>query len=113
MVAVGLGRHGLGFLASDEQVAELAVNAGGVVALSEPVAAVMFVGDGIFLGLLALGTMVASTGLGGAVAVALMLWTPLGDSVQGIWWAIAVMLLVRGLVLLAGYRRSATTAVRS
>jgi putative MATE family efflux protein len=113
MVAVGLGRHALGLLASDDLVAELAVTAGGVVALSEPVAAVLFVGDGIFLGLLALGTMVASTGLGGAVAVALMLWTPVGDSVQGIWWAIAVMLLVRGLVLLASYRRSATTAVRS
>lgn len=113
MVAVGLGRHGLGLLASDESVAELAVSAGGVVALSEPVAAVLFVGDGIFLGLLALGTMVASTGLGGVVAVVLMLWTPLGESVEGIWWAIAVMLLVRGLVLLAGYRRSATTAVRS
>jgi putative MATE family efflux protein len=113
MVAVGLGRHGLALLASDESVAELAVSAGGVVALSEPVAAVLFVGDGIFLGLLALGTMVASTGLGGVVAVGLMLWTPLGESVEGIWWAIAVMLLVRGLVLLAGYRRSATTAVRS
>jgi putative MATE family efflux protein len=113
MVAVGLGRHGLALLASDESVAELAVSAGGVVALSEPVAAVLFVGDGIFLGLLALGTMVASTGLGGVFAVVLMLWTPLGESVEGIWWAIAVMLLVRGLVLLAGYRRSATTAVRS
>lgn len=113
MVAVGLGRYGLGLLASDELVAELAVSAGGVVALSEPVAAVMFVGDGIFLGLLALGTMVASTGLGGFVAVALMLWTPLGESVEGIWWAIAAMLIVRGLVLLAGYRRSATTAVKS
>jgi carbon-monoxide dehydrogenase large subunit len=51
--------------------------------------------------------------LGGLVAVALMLWTPLGESVEGIWWAIAAMLLVRGVVLLAGYRRSATTAVRS
>jgi Na+-driven multidrug efflux pump len=110
---VGIGRFGLGLLASDELVAELAVSAGGVVALSEPVAAIMFVGDGIFLGVLALGTMVASTGLGGLVAVALMLWTPLGESVEGIWWAIAAMLLVRGVVLLAGYRRSATTAVRS
>jgi hypothetical protein len=45
--------------------------------------------------------------------VGLMLFTPLGDSVQGIWWALAVMLAVRALVLAAGYRKSALTAVRS
>jgi hypothetical protein len=77
------------------------------------VAAVLFVGDGIFLGLLALGTMVLSTGAGAVAAVGLMLFTPLGDSVQGIWWALAVMLAVRALVLAAGYRKSALTAVRS
>jgi MATE family multidrug resistance protein len=113
MVGVGVGRFGLEWLASDEVVADLAVSAGGVVALAEPVAAVLFVGDGIFLGLLALGTMVVSTGAGGVVAVGLLLLTPLGDSVVGIWWALAVMLAVRGLVLAAGYRRSALTAVRS
>lgn len=110
---VGLGRHGLGILASDDRVAALAVRAGGVVALAEPVAALVFVGDGIFLGLLALGAMVASTALGGLVAVALMAWTPLGDTLDGIWWAIAAMLVVRGLVLAVGYRRAAATAVRS
>lgn len=113
LVVVGLGRFGLEYLASDEVVADLAVKAGGVVALSEPAAAVMFVGDGIFLGLLALGTMVVSTGAGGVVAVALMLLSPLGDTVTGIWWALAAFLLVRGLVLLFGYSRSAVTAVRS
>ena len=113
MVGVGVGRFGLEWLASDEVVADLAVGAGGVVALAEPVAAVLFVADGIFLGLLALGTMVVSTGAGGLVAVALMLWTPLGDSVEGIWWALVVMLVVRGLVLLAGYRRAALSAVRA
>lgn len=113
MVGVGVGRFGLEWLASDDVVADLAVSAGGVVALAEPVAAVLFVGDGIFLGLLALGTMVVSTGAGGVVAVALLLLSPLGDSVVGIWWALAVMLAVRGLVLAAGYRRSALTAVRS
>jgi putative MATE family efflux protein len=113
MVAVGFGRFGLQWLASDEVVADLAVSAGGVVALAEPVAAVLFVGDGIFLGLLALGAMVASTGSGGLVAIGLMLFTPFGDSVDGIWWALAVMLAVRGLVLAARYRTSALTAVRS
>lgn len=113
MVGVGVGRFGLEWLASDEVVADLAVSAGGVVAVVEPLAAVLFVGDGIFLGLLALGMMVASTGAGGVAAVGLMLLTPLGDSVDGIWWSLAVMLAVRGLVLAAGYRGSALTAVRS
>ena len=113
MAGVGVGRFGLAWLASDEVVGDLAVSAGGVVALAEPVAAVLFVGDGIFLGLLALGTMVLSTGAGAVAAVGLMLFTPLGNSVQGIWWALAVMLAVRALVLAAGYRRSALTAVRS
>jgi putative MATE family efflux protein len=113
MVGVGLGRFGLEWLASDVVVADLAVSAGGVVALAEPVAAVVFVGDGIFLGLLALGTMAVSTGAGAVVGVGLMLFSPLGESLDGIWWALAAMLAVRGLVLAAGYRRSAVTAVRS
>ncbi|MFZ0013641.1 MAG: MATE family efflux transporter, partial [Acidimicrobiia bacterium] len=113
MLAVGLGRYGLDWLASEQVVADLAVRAGGVVALSEPVAAVVFVADGIFLGLLALGMMVASTGAGAAVAVSLMLFTPLGSTIDGIWWSLAAMFLVRGLVFVAGYRRSALTAVRS
>lgn len=113
MLAVGLGRYGLEWLASEPMVARLAVSAAGVVALAEPLGAVLFVGDGIFLGLLALRMMVVSTGAGGLAAVGLMLFTPLGESVDGIWWALAAMLVVRGFVLLAGYRRSAVTAVRS
>ena len=113
MVGVAVGRFGLGAITSDAVVADLAIGAGGVVALIEPVAAVLFVADGIFLGLLALGTMVVSTGLGAVVAVGLMLATPLGDTVNGIWSALAVMLVVRGVVFLIGYRRSAETALKS
>jgi len=113
MIGVGLGRFGLDYLASDGTVGDLAVDAGGVVALMEPVSAVLFVADGIFLGLLALRVMVVSTGLGALAAVLLMVATPVGDTVSGIWWAIAVMMVVRGLVFLAGYRRAAETAVRS
>jgi Na+-driven multidrug efflux pump len=110
---VALGRHGLAWLASDDAVADIAVSAGGVVAAIEPVAAVLFVADGIFLGLLALGTMAVSTGAGAIVAIGLMLWTPFGDSVNGIWWAMALFLVVRGIVFAVGYRRAAVTAVRS
>lgn len=110
---VALGRLALGPLASDPRVADLALAAGGVVAVIEPVAAVLFVADGIFLGMLGLVTMVYSTGMGTLAGVALMLFTSLGESVTGIWWAIAVMLVVRGIVFVFGYRRSALIAVRS
>jgi putative MATE family efflux protein len=113
MVGVGVGRFGFDWLASDRNVADIAIEAGGVVAVTELVAAVVFVADGIFLGLLALGPMVVSTALGAVTAVVLMIGTSLGDTVVGIWWAIAVMLVVRGLVFVFYYRPASATAVRS
>ncbi len=110
---IGFGRFALPLLASDQVVADLAVEAGGVAAIMEPVGALVFVADGIFLGFLALGTMLISTGAGTLVAVVLMASTNLGESLTGIWWALAVMLVVRGFVFVVGYRRSAEIAVRS
>ena len=107
------GRYGLVFLASEPAVGDAAVEAAGVVAALEPVAAVLFVADGIFLGLLALGTMAISTGLAAVVGVWLMIATPLGESVPGIWWALGVFFVVRGVVFLVRYRASVETAVRS
>ena len=112
-VVVFVSRYGLGFLASEQAVADAAVEAGGVVAMLEPLAAILFAADGIFLGLLALGTMAVSTGIGAAVAVWLIMGTAMGDTVPGIWWALGVFFLLRGVVFLAGYRRSVETAVRS
>jgi putative MATE family efflux protein len=110
---VGVGRYGLRLLSSDDRVGELAVEAAGVAALLEPVAALVFVADGIFVGLLAIGTMALSTATGSIAAIALMAWSPLGESLTGIWWALGVFLFLRGLVFLAGYRRAVVTAVRS
>lgn len=112
-VFVGLGRYGLRLLASDDQVGDLAVQAAGVAALLEPIAALVFVADGIFVGLLAIGTMAVSTATGSIAAIALMEWSPLGDSLTGIWWALGVFLILRGVVFVAGYRRAVVTAVRS
>ena len=113
LVFVGFARYGLRFLASDDQVGDLAVQAAGVAALLEPVAAVVFVADGIFVGLLAIGTMAVSTALGATTAIALMQWSPLGESLLGIWVALGVFLVLRGIVFLAGYQRAVVTAVRS
>ena len=110
---IGFGRFLLPLLTSDQVVADLAVEAGGVAAIMEPVGALVFVGDGIFLGLLALRTMLVSTGAGTLAAVALMAFTGLGDTLTGIWWALAVMMVMRGVVFVAGYRRSTEIAVKS
>lgn len=107
------GRHLLALLATSDEVSTLTVDAGGIAALFQPVAALVFVADGIFLGLIALGAMVWSTGGGAAVAIGLMLLSPLGDDLTGIWWAIGALLIVRGLVFVFAYRPSAETAVKS
>lgn len=112
-VFVGVARYGLPLLTNDAGVGQMAVSAGGVAAIMEPVAATVFVADGIFLGFLALGTMVISTGLGAGVAIAMMTFTSFGDDLNGIWWALAVMMVVRGAVFAVGYRRSAEIAVSS
>ncbi|MEA1902123.1 MAG: MATE family efflux transporter [Actinomycetota bacterium] len=108
-----VGRYPLSLLASDAVVADLTVGAGGVAAAIEIPGALVFVGDGIFLGLLGLGAMVVSTGLGAAAAVGLMMFTPMGETINGIWWALGVMMVIRGLVFLATYRRSVEIAVKS
>ncbi|MGD2102738.1 MAG: MATE family efflux transporter [Acidimicrobiia bacterium] len=113
MVTVGVGRYVFDWLASDPEVADMAIDAAGVVAVAEPIAALLFVADGIFLGLLALGAMVASTATGTLAAILLMVATTLGDTVSGIWWALMAMLVVRGLVFLFAYRPAAETAARS
>jgi len=112
-VLVGLGRYALPILASEPLVADMAIAAAGVVALIEPVAALVFVSDGIFVGLLAIGSMVLSTAIGAVTAIALMQWSPLGDSLVGIWWALAVFIALRGVVFVLRYPAAVSTAVRS
>ncbi|MGH8946549.1 MAG: MATE family efflux transporter [Acidimicrobiia bacterium] len=113
MVAVGLGRFALRYLASDPRVGDLAVSVAGIAALLEPVGALVFVADGIFVGMLALGSMALSTATGAVLSIGLMLFTPLGSSLHGIWWALGAFLATRGLVFLFRYRASAARAVRS
>lgn len=111
--AMFFGRHALALLATSAEVSTLTVDAGGIAALFEPIGSLVFVADGIFLGLIALGAMVWSTGSGALVAIGLMLFTSAGDSLDGIWWAIGALIVVRGIVFLVAYPRSAETAVRS
>jgi MATE family multidrug resistance protein len=112
-LAFWFGRGILAALSSDPSVGDRAVEAGAVAALMQPIAAPLFVADGIFLGLLALGVLVGSTASGAAVAVFLILFTQLGDTLVGIWWAIAAMLVARLAVFAFAYTRSVTGALRS
>ncbi len=113
MLAFVAGAPLLAYLVDDPEVAGLAVSAGEVAGWMMPLAAPLFVADGIFFGLLALGTVIASTGLGAVTLVALLVGTPLGGSLDGIWWAIAGMLVARGAVYLFRYRASVASALRS
>jgi Na+-driven multidrug efflux pump len=101
-------------LANSAVVSALVVATVPVVAWMMPVAAPLFVADGIFFGLLALGSIVASTVTGAVLAIGLILLTPLGESLDGIWWAIAAMLVARSIVFLFSYRRAVSVVeVRS
>jgi MATE family multidrug resistance protein len=85
-----------------------------IVAWMMPVASPLFVADGIFFGLLALSSIVVSTATGAVLAIGLILLTPLGQSLDGIWWAIAAMLVARSVVFMFAYRRALSlVAVRS
>ena len=103
----------LQYVVDDPAVAGLTLSAGEVAGWMMPIAGPVFVADGIFFGLLAFGTIIASTALGAATLVLLISLTPLGGSLDGIWWAIAAMLVARGFVYLFTYRRAVRIAVRS
>jgi Na+-driven multidrug efflux pump len=113
LVTFWAGRGLLASLSSDPTVGALAVEAGGVAALMQPLAAPLFVADGIFLGLLALGVLVASTATGSALGVGLMLFSPLGDSLSGIWWALAAMVVARLVVFAFSYTASVRRSLTS
>jgi MATE family multidrug resistance protein len=121
-VAVGLAMTGalligaplLKPLVNSADVAALVVATIPVVAWMMPVASPLFVADGIFFGLIALGSILASTATGAVLAIGLILLTPMGESLNGIWMAIAAMLVARSLVFVFAYRRAVSVvAVRS
>ncbi|MFO7548874.1 MAG: MATE family efflux transporter [Acidimicrobiia bacterium] len=88
------------WFSSDPAVAALVGEAAVVAALMQPVAALVFVLDGVFLGTLSIRLLAASTAAGLAAALALLGVTlALGWGLVGVWWSIAGMVGARGLVL--------------
>jgi Na+-driven multidrug efflux pump len=113
LAAFILGGPALELLVEDPEVAALTLSAAAVAGWMMPIASPLFVADGIFFGLLAFGTIIVSTAVGALVLVTLITVTPLGQSLPGIWWGIAGMLVARGLVFVFGYKRAVGVALRS
>ncbi len=95
----------------DPEVASLITAATVVAAAMQPVAALAFVADGVFLGLLRVRYLAYSTAAGavagGAVLGATLLW---GWGLLGVWWAIAAMVTARLAVLALAYPRALAAA---
>ena len=113
LLAFVVGAPALRFLVEDPEVAALTISAAAVAGWMMPIGAPLFVADGIFFGLLAFGTIILSTAAGAAVLITLITATPLGETLDGIWWGIAAMLAARGLVFVFAYRRAVGVALRS
>lgn len=90
--------------ATDTEVQALIGTAMAVAALMQPVAAALFVADGVFLGLLQVRQLVYSTAAGAAVGGGVLGMTVRsGWGLAGVWWAIAAMVAARLIVLVLAY----------
>jgi MATE family multidrug resistance protein len=88
------------------EVEALARGALWVAAAIQPIAALLFVADGVFLGIVAIRWLAASTAAG-FLAMTLGAWAAvhLDGGLTGVWLAMASMVAARGVVLWLGQRR--------
>lgn len=77
-----------------------------VAALMQPIAALVFVADGVYLGAVRIRWLAASTGAGFlAMVVGAVIAVRAGAGLVGVWWAMTAMIGARGIVLWIGDRR--------
>jgi MATE family multidrug resistance protein len=75
----------------------------------QPLAALVFVLDGVFLAVLAIKKLVWSTAAGFLATALVLVLTLVNEwGLAGVWWAITAMIVAR-LAVLAGFYRSAST----
>lgn len=88
----------------DPEVAALIRSAAVVAALMQPLAALVFVADGVYLGLLRIRHLAYSTAAG-AVAAGFVLWLVVdqGWGLPAVWWAVTAMIVARLAVLGLAY----------
>lgn len=95
-----------GWFTADAETREAISGAYGILVLLQPLAAIVFVWDGVFIGTGDFGFLAVAMVAAAAVAIGLLaLVLPLGWGLVGVWWAIAALLAVRGLTL--AWRRGA------
>jgi len=93
-----------GLFTDDAAVHELIASAFVVLALIQPIGALVFVGDGLYLGAGAFRFLAAATvGAAGLSAILLVMVPAMGWGLTGIWWAIAVLIGVRGAAFVARF----------
>ena len=82
-----------------------------IAALMQPVAALVFVLDGVFLGVLAIRLLAGSTTAGFLAMIGgLALTLGLDWGLAGVWWSVTAMVVTRGLVLGWAYRGCPTVS---
>lgn len=95
-----------GWFSSDETVRELTGSAMLILAVIQPIGALVFVGDGLYLGAGAFRFLAGATVSASAVTALLLLVTPRMEwGLTGVWWSIAVLIAVRGLAFAVRYGR--------
>ena len=83
-------------------------------ALMQPVAALVFVADGIFMAVLAVRLLAVSTGAGLVAAAGVLWWSDaVGGGLHGVWWAIIAMIVARLLVFVRGGRGGPASWIES
>ncbi len=89
----------------DAPVIELVVSIMPFVAFLQPVGALVFVGDGIFMGAQLFRFLMVSTVAAAALSLAVLVVTPTaGWGLIGVWWGITVLIGGRAVLLSVRYR---------
>ena len=102
-----------GVFTDDRAVAEAVRGVVPQAAVMQPLGALVFVADGIFMAVLAVRLLAASTGAG-LVAAAVVLWfsDAAGWGLSGVWWAILALIVARSCVFVWGGRRGLERWIR-
>ncbi|GIU92951.1 MAG: MATE family efflux transporter [Acidimicrobiia bacterium] len=96
---------------SDPAVTAAVASVAPIAAAMQPAAAVLFVLDGVFLGLMRTRWLAVSTAVGLVATLAVLfltLWA--GWGLRGVWWAVTSMVMGRLLVLSWAYRSGWTAS---
>lgn len=103
-----------GWFTDDATVARAARGVAPLIALMQPIAALVFVADGVLMAVLAVRLLAASTGVG-LVAAAAVLWVSdsVGGGLAGVWWAIITMIVARFCVFAWGGRHGLGRWIRN